>query len=69
VLNKPAQYVSTKLNIVLKNIPMLAGSAIRQVSCEMGSVVSDGACFMKAGGSLGWGGVFEIRNERLTKTF
>ena len=32
VLKRPAQYVSVKLNIVLKNIPILAGNAMRQVS-------------------------------------
>ncbi len=44
---RPAQYVSTKLNIVLKNIPILAGSAMRQVSWGMGSEVSKMARFIK----------------------
>ncbi len=34
----PAQYVSAKLNIVLKKKPTLAGSAMRRVSTGMGSV-------------------------------
>jgi hypothetical protein len=33
--------VSTTLNIVWKNMPMLIGTAILQVSWEIGSVVSE----------------------------
>ena len=41
VLISPAQYVSTKLYIVLKKNPTLAGMAIRRVSNGMGSEVRD----------------------------
>ena len=51
VLSSPAQYVSTKLNIVLKNIPTLAGSAIFQVSSGMGSLVSEWGRFIQIGNS------------------
>ena len=41
VLISPAQYVSTKLYIVLKKNPTLAGTAIRRVNSGIGSEVRD----------------------------
>src|SRR4051794_14113984 len=56
VLSNPAQYVSTKLYMVLKNSPTLDGTAIRQMSCGMGSVVSESGRLMV---QHYWDGVFK----------